>query len=391
MTGITPGLFTSRLSWKNNNKIPGTAASASTNILSQTQASKDHHHSCYLEMSTYRYWCTSCDKAFKHRQDWLAHEDRRHAKWRIYSCPSCSAVSSFTNLHHHQALRCSHCSFTAPALRFVKPRTGWACGFCSAFHTHPEGHFRHVTEEYERHGKTKAHWNHSNVIYGLLCRPGIREYWKMILSESTQFPRGVKPFFSWNDTHTARAPGFLNGLCRGNLQDRLEFFDHRTDDGLALARLAFEQADKMSFPRHYVSGNVPSLGDHRMPSLLLPPPRTSRMSFPSFNHMIGRSSIVNNLRERRTMSTIVRHIAMATSISSRRASVISEERPVLADIQGGATSFEDDSREPSLYSAARCDSNTLPSPMASTTTIIRGPSELPDAYSFPMPPVRRVS
>ena len=144
-------------------------------------------------------------------------------------------------------------------MKVIKVRTGWGCGFCSAFHSSQRRHLEHIADEHYAKGKTKAHWTHASVIYGLLHQPKVHERWLSIVRDhasSQALPQGQKTYFSWHDRKTGRAHGFVEGLCKGNLQDKLEFFDPKADDAEALAKLAFDQADKMSYPRTYVSGNL---------------------------------------------------------------------------------------------------------------------------------------
>lgn len=101
----------------------------------------------------------------------------------------------------------------------------------------------HIGLHYES-GRTKAHWYHSNVIYGLLHQPGVNAAWKNIIgARFSHIPKDQQPRYGWDQKTTGRKQGFLENETAGNLQDLLEFFNPTKDDAVKVARLAFDVAE----------------------------------------------------------------------------------------------------------------------------------------------------
>lgn len=129
----------------------------------------------------------------------------------------------------------------------------------------------HIGLHYES-GRTKAHWYHSNVIYGLLHQPGINAEWKNIIgSRFSHIPKDQQPRYGWDAKTTGRKQGFLENETAGNLQDLLEFFNPTKDDPAQVARLAFDFAELT--PANQVPGGNFE-GPRKAP--LPPPPAPKR-------------------------------------------------------------------------------------------------------------------
>ncbi|KAK0730095.1 hypothetical protein B0H67DRAFT_478677 [Lasiosphaeris hirsuta] len=191
------------------------------------------------------YWCTFCDVAFQRKFDWKRHEDEFHERYKRYPCPSCNRIfwgANTFNQHHKNAHGCTTCPHADRVVQYTQRKQAWACGFCGGFLASRDRYFDHVARHYED-GCTKAHWNHSLVIYGLLHQPIITHAWKELFpSLYGHLPRDQQPVLEWDVKATGHAQGFLEGESPGKLQDLLEFFNDARDDPRFLARLAHDQA-----------------------------------------------------------------------------------------------------------------------------------------------------
>lgn len=191
------------------------------------------------------FWCTFCDVAFQRKFDWKRHEDEFHERYKRYPCPNCNRIfwgANTFNQHHKNAHGCTTCPHADSVVKYTQRKTAWACGFCAAFLTSRDRYFDHVARHYED-GCNKSHWNHSQVIYGLLHQPSINHAWKELHGGLyDHLPRGQQPMFEWDPRATGHAQGFLEGESPGKLQDLLEFFNDTRDDARFLARLAHDQA-----------------------------------------------------------------------------------------------------------------------------------------------------
>lgn len=129
----------------------------------------------------------------------------------------------------------------------------------------------HIGLHYES-GRTKAHWYHSNVIYGLLHQPGINAEWKNLIgSRFSHIPKDQQPRYGWDPKTTGRKQGFLENETAGNLQDLLEFFNPTKDDPAQVAQLAFDFAERTP-PNQVPGANFE--GPRKAP--LPPPPAPKR-------------------------------------------------------------------------------------------------------------------
>ena len=197
--------------------------------------------------STRAYWCTSCGKKLARKFDWKRHEEEFHEKPRKYPCPDCDRVfhgANTFNQHHRVTHRCRTCPHSD---RVVRPNTGrrrraWGCGFCAAFCAGLERYQEHVALHFES-GKTMAHWDHANVIYGLLHQPLVHDAWKRLQAARWgHLAPSRRPMLSWPPETTGRMHGFLDNETPGHLQDLLEFFDPHKHNADYVVRMADEQA-----------------------------------------------------------------------------------------------------------------------------------------------------
>ncbi|KAK3347964.1 hypothetical protein B0H65DRAFT_423510 [Neurospora tetraspora] len=253
--------------------------------------------------------CKACLDQLASPQWLWFHEQQHHANHKILACPHCDTILPTKAKYFPadnrkllgQLLRCPSCNRQDHLHLFLRRQTAFACGFCSAsFHsssssssphsssaakTTPssssisspsDSHkrakrrfFTHLATELARNdelieqGQPPREWSRTNVIYGLLQRPGIVKHWRALVvgskdkeegkdggggaADMCMIPPGLDAFFSWDnvdalvhtdmDTDTARVSG-----------SQLEYFDPVKDgDAKAakLAELAFEQADKV--------------------------------------------------------------------------------------------------------------------------------------------------
>ncbi|KAH8884396.1 hypothetical protein GQ53DRAFT_399715 [Thozetella sp. PMI_491] len=195
--------------------------------------------------TTRAYWCSFCDTKFQRKFDWKRHEDEFHERYKKYPCPSCNRVfwgANTFNQHHRQAHGCTTCPHADRVVQYTKRKTAWACGFCAAFLPTRDRYFDHVAHHYEA-GGTKAHWSHSNTIYGLLHQATLHHAWKELIGMLYgHLPRDQQPMFEWDMEATGHQQGFLENESPGKLQDLLEFFDEARDEPRFLAKLAHDQA-----------------------------------------------------------------------------------------------------------------------------------------------------
>ncbi|KAK2601166.1 hypothetical protein N8I77_010636 [Diaporthe amygdali] len=196
--------------------------------------------------STRAYWCTSCDTEFKRKFDWKRHEDEFHERYKKYPCPDCNRVfwgANTFNQHHKTRHNCKTCPHADKVIKYTRKKRAWACGFCAAFLPSMDRYIDHIGLHYEA-GRTRAHWYHSNVIYGLLHQPGVNAAWKQIIgARFSHIPKDEQPRYGWEIKTTGRKQGFLENETAGNLQDLLEFFNPTKDDPAKVARIAFEMAE----------------------------------------------------------------------------------------------------------------------------------------------------
>lgn len=189
---------------------------------------------------------TRCDTEFKRKFDWKRHEDEFHERYKKYPCPDCNRVfwgANTFNQHHKTRHSCKTCPHADKVIQYTRKKRAWACGFCAAFLPSMDRYIDHIGLHYES-GRTKAHWYHSNVIYGLLHQPGVNAAWKNIIgSRFSHIPKDQQPRYGWDQKTTGRKQGFLENETAGNLQDLLEFFNPTKDDSVKVARLAFDMAE----------------------------------------------------------------------------------------------------------------------------------------------------
>ena len=169
------------------------------------------------------------------------------------------------NQHHKTRHNCKTCPHADKVIKYTRKKRAWACGFCAAFLPSMDRYIDHIGLHYEA-GRTRAHWYHSNVVYGLLHQPGVNAAWKQIIgARFSHIPKDEQPRYGWDIKTTGRKQGFLENETAGNLQDLLEFFNPTKDDPAKVARLAFEMAELT--PANQSPGK-PSLDD----KLQAPPP-----------------------------------------------------------------------------------------------------------------------
>lgn len=187
-----------------------------------------------------------CDTEFKRKFDWKRHEDEFHERYKKYPCPDCNRVfwgANTFNQHHKTRHNCKTCPHADKVIKYTRKKRAWACGFCAAFLPSMDRYIDHIGLHYES-GRTKAHWYHSNVIYGLLHQPGVNAAWKNIIgTRFSHIPKDQQPRYGWDLKTTGRKQGFLENETAGNLQDLLEFFNPTKDDPVKVARAAFDMAD----------------------------------------------------------------------------------------------------------------------------------------------------
>lgn len=187
-----------------------------------------------------------CDTEFKRKFDWKRHEDEFHERYKKYPCPDCNRVfwgANTFNQHHKTRHNCKTCPHAEKVIKYTRRKRAWACGFCAAFLPSMDRYIDHIGLHFEA-GRTKAHWFHSNVIYGLLHQPGINEAWKNVIAvRFGHLPKDQQPHYGWDLKLTGRKQGFLENESAGQLQDLLEFYNPTKDDPMKIVRLALDKTE----------------------------------------------------------------------------------------------------------------------------------------------------
>lgn len=218
-----------------------------------------------------------CDTEFKRKFDWKRHEDEFHERYKKYPCPDCNRVfwgANTFNQHHKTRHNCKTCPHADKVIKYTRKKRAWACGFCAAFLPSMDRYIDHIGLHYES-GRTRAHWYHSNVIYGLLHQPGVNAAWKNIIgSRFSHIPKEEQPRYGWDAKTTGRKQGFLENETAGNLQDLLEFFNPTKDDPVKIARLAFDFAELT--PANQAVGRGSLDVPDKVPQPPPPPPEIKR-------------------------------------------------------------------------------------------------------------------
>lgn len=178
------------------------------------------------------------------------------------------------NQHHKTRHNCKTCPHADKVIKYTRKKRAWACGFCAAFLPSMDRYIDHIGLHYES-GRTRAHWYHSNVIYGLLHQPGVNAAWKNIIgSRFSHIPKEEQPRYGWDAKTTGRKQGFLENETPGNLQDLLEFFNPTKDDPVKVARLAFDFAELT--PASQAAGRGSLDVPDKVPQPPPPPPELKR-------------------------------------------------------------------------------------------------------------------
>lgn len=212
---------------------------------------------------------TRCDTEFKRKFDWKRHEDEFHERYKKYPCPDCNRVfwgANTFNQHHKSRHNCKTCPHADKVIKYSRKKRAWACGFCAAFLPSMDRYIDHIGLHYES-GRTRAHWYHSNVIYGLLHQPGVNAAWRSIIgSRFSHIPKDEQPRYGWDPKTTGRKQGFLENETAGNLQDLLEFFNPTKDDPAHVAQQAFDLAELTP------ASQAPGRSSLEVPDKTAPPP-----------------------------------------------------------------------------------------------------------------------
>ncbi|KAK3949842.1 hypothetical protein QBC32DRAFT_218809 [Pseudoneurospora amorphoporcata] len=247
--------------------------------------------------------CKACLDQLASPQWLWFHEQHHHNNYKILACPHCDTVlptkakyfPAETEKSRQLLLSCPSCNRQDHLHLFLRRQTAFACGFCSdcfyssssssSFATKTKSgpsssssssrdlhtrlkrrFFAHIANELARNdelirqGQPPREWSRSNVIFGLLQRPGIAKHWKALVvgSDSKEegtdgggtgarkIPAGMDAFFSWDDAVVHSTDDM------GAVQKWLQFFDPEKDGdekAAKLAELAFAQADKVFQPR----------------------------------------------------------------------------------------------------------------------------------------------
>lgn len=320
---------------------------------------------------------TRCDTEFKRKFDWKRHEDEFHERYKKYPCPDCNRVfwgANTFNQHHKTRHNCKTCPHADKVIQYTRKKRAWACGFCAAFLPSMDRYIDHIGLHYES-GRTKAHWYHSNVIYGLLHQPGVNAAWKNIIgARFSHIPKDQQPRYGWEQKTTGRKQGFLENETAGNLQDLLEFFNPTKDDAVKVARLAFDMAELL--PANHAPGRssleVPDKSPNRSAA---PAPKRGKTSSSSKRKPSGN----NNKIELALPPTVKeRPITQWPSVIAHDDNIPEMPRSVEA-MSGGGAADAGDAPMPDF------DATAVPQPLFATSAL--SPThQPPPSYSQHQPP-----
>lgn len=324
-----------------------------------------------------------CDTEFKRKFDWKRHEDEFHERYKKYPCPDCNRVfwgANTFNQHHKTRHNCKTCPHADKVIQYTRKKRAWACGFCAAFLPSMDRYIDHIGLHYES-GRTKAHWYHSNVIYGLLHQPGVNAAWKNIIgARFSHIPKDQQPRYGWDQKTTGRKQGFLENETSGNLQDLLEFFNPTKDDAVKVARLAIDMAELL--PASQASGRSSLHVPDKSPSQLKPPaPKRGKSSSSTSSSSKRKPSGNSNKIELVLPPTVkARPVTQWPSGFPQNDSVPEMPRPGEAVSRGGAI----DTRDTQMTDF---DATAVPQPLFAASTL--SPTHLeapPPAYQHHQPP-----
>lgn len=162
-----------------------------------------------------KYECTECNVKLKSKQYWKSHEEEFHEQERMWKCPDCerwfNAGKRFREHHfkHHGCDVCeqpkekgngssripSPCVTAAEKIKHHKD--AWGCGFCVRLLGSWDERCTHVAQHFDE-GKTKADWDFTNVILGLLLQPELSNEWHSFLFRKYGERSEEWPKFTWD-------------------------------------------------------------------------------------------------------------------------------------------------------------------------------------------------
>lgn len=162
-----------------------------------------------------KYECTECNVKLKSKQYWKSHEEEFHEQERMWKCPDCerwfNAGKRFREHHfkHHGCDVCeqpkekgngssripSPCVTAAEKIKHHKD--AWGCGFCVRLLGSWDERCTHVAQHFDE-GKTKADWDFTNVILGLLLQPELSNEWHSFLFRKYGELSEEWPKFTWD-------------------------------------------------------------------------------------------------------------------------------------------------------------------------------------------------
>lgn len=162
-----------------------------------------------------KYECTECNVKLKSKQYWKSHEEEFHEQERMWKCPDCerwfNAGKRFREHHfkHHGCDICeqpkekgngssripSPCVIAAEKIKHHKD--AWGCGFCVRLLGSWDERCTHVAQHFDE-GKTKADWDFTNVILGLLLQPELSNEWHSFLFRKYGERSEEWPKFTWD-------------------------------------------------------------------------------------------------------------------------------------------------------------------------------------------------
>ncbi|KAK0610070.1 hypothetical protein B0T17DRAFT_125858 [Bombardia bombarda] len=204
-------------------------------------------------LPTPRYCCPLCDAAFDSKEEWKSHklDHQNDGHQPLTAGPTHLTDPDLGKLVIPVSVMTPDTQ-EVPQVEAAALGNAWGCGFCAALVQSRIGYLEHVDKHYDN-GREWDQWQHSSVIKGLLCQPGLQEAWSSLVKENERL-RGTKLRFWWDPADTQRS-----SVCSSHLQNVLEHFESETSTigPQAVAQFAFSKALKRTDEN--ITGQIHSL------------------------------------------------------------------------------------------------------------------------------------
>jgi hypothetical protein len=174
------------------------------------------------------YFCTTCEKSYKTRQEWRDHEYEAHERSYFWSCPEtgCNQILTSSTLfekHHQEVHGCQNCPHAYGVKRPLPSKRAWGCGFdrCKGVFDswekrcdHVASHFDEMVHDGER-SPLPSEWKYTNLMRNLLRQPDVKDAYHRVMVKCHGEDKVFWPRMKWQVHNTTE------------LKRRLEYRDFR--------------------------------------------------------------------------------------------------------------------------------------------------------------------